>query len=279
MVLPDLRDFLAESISEFQSGVEQRIYTVDISKDAQQFVFALVEYFVSCWLSPVYGDRDEVWEKWNTPSHPDRANMLDYFRNAFCSQNGEVADHPDPKRGLTKAKGNFAETLLRWVEETYREGEKRLISPVPQPADRGFTDLVEIIFHQGNEWFSIIWESKATEVNISGVASDAYKQLDDYPNRMFFILNDRAASLKEDGVGNARYANVLRLMPALIKQRSPKIHYGLFITHNDAEKCPNLRDLPKRPSGVPRGCHHLTFVALPNFADLRDAVWRNMQLK
>ena len=72
MVLPDLRDFLAESISELQSGVEQRIYTVDISKDAQQFVSVLVEYFVSCWLSPVYGDRDEVWEKWNTPSQGGR---------------------------------------------------------------------------------------------------------------------------------------------------------------------------------------------------------------
>jgi len=281
--LPNLRDFLTETLSKLQNGVEQKIYTVDVSEDVtnviQQLAVMLAEYFVSCWLSPMYGNQDEIWEKWNTSLHPDRTDMLDQLQNAFCDKNGEVADHPDPKLGLTKAKGNFAETLLRWIEETFRDGEKRFIPSSPQPSDQGRIDLVEVILPQEGDWFAILWESKATEDNISSVAFNAYEQLDDYPTRAPYLINDRAASLKEDGIGDGRYALVLRSMPALIKQRSPKIHYGLFITHDAAARQPYLRDLPNRPPNVPIGCHHLTFVALPNFADLRDAVWRKMELK
>ena len=70
--------------------------------------------------------------------------MLNQLRNAFCDRNGEVLDHPDPRSGRMQAKGNFAETLLRWIEETFREGEKRFIPAAPLPAAQGLIDLVEI---------------------------------------------------------------------------------------------------------------------------------------
>jgi hypothetical protein len=281
-LLPDLHDFLAETIDTLQNGVEQRVYHLEASEDStnpiQQFISALTEYFVGCWLSTGYGARDEVWEKWDTPSHAERTEMLNALQYAFCEK-GEIADHPDWQRGLTKAKGNFAETLLRWIEETFRNGEKRFIPAVPLPTSQGLIDLVEIIFPEGSDWFAILWESKATETHISGVASDAYEQLDDYPDRLFYELQDRNALLKEVGATDTPYAQALRTMRKLIQQNSPKIHYGLFITHDAATSQPHLRDLPKHPSGIPRGCHHLTFVALPNFADFRGAVWRQMELK
>lgn len=281
--MPNLRDFLNESIFELPSGVEQKIYTVAISNDShnlilQQFILALAEYFVICWLSPTFGSRDTIWTTWNTGSDDECQDMLQQLQSAFCDNEGHVADDLDPYSGKTHAKGNFGETLLRWIEETFRQEDKRFIPAAPQPSSEGSIDLIETIFLANGTWFAILWECKATR-QIAGAVSRAYKQLDDYPNRLYFIANDRASQFEESDNSDSQYAQTLRFMPMEAKRRTNRIHYGVLIAHDASEKQPNLRDLHKHPEDVPPGCHHLIFVALPDFSALRDAVWRAMRLR
>lgn len=253
--------------------IEHSLLTLPDTRD--NFVRATAEFFIQNWMISKLPKMLEVWDCWNTASLDDRQDYL-HFLNHLLS--GDIV-LDDPKAGKTLPMATFSETMLRWLREYH---SPLVVEPVvPISPEYGDIDLIEITGRRG-DYASMkltMWEVKSSDSQVHEHNTKIYKQLQNYPKRLYSRANSLAHLHKDDD--DPEFQRFLRDLCRMVRNRESKVHYGVFITYdaNVPQEKGIVPSLHKHPySGSSEPCHHLDLFLVPDFKQLRMDVWRCLHL-
>lgn len=236
-------------------------------------------FFVQSWMSSALPQMLHVWQNWSSASPQDKQEYLSYLDVALLS-GGQLID--EPTSGYTSPMATFAETMLRWLRQSFAPKQLVVEPAVPQPPDDGKIDLVEVTGLPGDysSMAVTLWEVKSSDGEASEHNSKIYRQINDYRRRFYPIANHLATTYKGT---DSSLKLFLRNMAKLVRNHRPQAHYGVFVTYNVniKQKVNLVPNLQKYPIGYPapsRNTHTLAVLLIPNFKNMRLDLWRTLHL-
>ncbi len=243
------------------------------------FVQAAAQCFVENWMKSALPAILHVWQSWDTSSEEDRSEYLSYLYHLFTK--GKLID--DPKNGYTNPIGTFAETMLRWLKQSFSPTPLLMEPATPEPAGNGDVDFVEIMGVLGDysSMSVTMWEVKSSDDQVGAQSGKVYRQLHEYPARFSYIANHMATTYAHENI-DPELKRFLRDMNRIVRNHRAQAHYGVFMVHdaNIVQKVPLVPDLHRYPERYPssQDSHSCLVLLVPDFKAMRLKIWHALHL-
>jgi hypothetical protein len=237
----------------------------------------LPRIILSDWLRRAAPAVQRCFRDWHSAAENHQLLYRRILRSAFFPR-GSPAD--DPTKGSSAAIGTLGETLFRWLRRNQRLRRVMVEPPFPRPSRAGDVDLVEIHEEPGtsNRFYAIAWEVKATDHAAGSRNAKVYKQLDDYPDQLYYIFNN----MSEGYYGHDTQLRVfLMQLGQHLFARDRQVRYGSFIVYEQTATPTSsfVPDLHMRPSGLVNGrLNEAISLRVPSFSVLRARLWQVLHL-
>lgn len=260
-------------------------FLIDTPDNLNAFIEHTAIFFIDQWMKLEAKQMHQVRTNWHSCANELKEKYKAYLERSLLSD-GILQDSPD--QGVTGPVATFAETMLRWLRESFEPEQLLVEPPVPRSPDEGLIDYIEITGLSGkySSMRVTLWEVKGSDNQISGHNSKIYRQLRDYPRRFFTMANDLGYQAQQMA---QQYSEVdlalvqfLRDVGDIVRNKRHQAQYGVFLVYDpnvqqDKNPVPGLH---KYPSGSPEPhkTHFLCTLLIPEFKKIRLSVWQSLCL-